>query len=104
MVKIAIVGGGIGGMALALSLLDAGIGDVDLYESASTVRVVGVGINILPHAVRELTELGLLDDLSAVGIPTAEWMLASRHGQRIWRRAPWRGGRLPLASILHPPG
>jgi hypothetical protein len=35
--------------------------------------------------VRELTELGLLDDLSGVGIPTVEWVLYSKHGQRIWR-------------------
>jgi 2-polyprenyl-6-methoxyphenol hydroxylase-like FAD-dependent oxidoreductase len=82
--KIAIVGGGIGGMALALALLDAGLRDVDIYESASAVKELGVGINILPHAVRELTELGLLDDLSGVGIPTAEWVLYSKHGQRIW--------------------
>ncbi|MGH2395762.1 MAG: flavin-dependent oxidoreductase [bacterium] len=82
--KVAIVGGGIGGMALALALIDAGIGDVDIYESASAVKELGVGINILPHAVRELTELGLLGDLSGVGIPTAEWVLYSKHGQRIW--------------------
>lgn len=82
--KIAIVGGGIGGMALALALIDAGIRDVDIYESASAVKELGVGINVLPHAVRELTELALLDDLSGVGIPTAEWVLYSKHGQRIW--------------------
>ena len=82
--KVAIVGGGIGGMTLALSLLDVGIGEVDIYESASAIRELGVGINVLPHAVRELTELGLLDDMLAVGIPTAEYVLYSRHGQRIW--------------------
>lgn len=82
--KIAIVGGGIGGMAMALALIDAGISDVDIYESASAVKELGVGINVLPHAVRELTELGLLDDLSGVGLPTSEWVLYSKHGQRIW--------------------
>jgi 2-polyprenyl-6-methoxyphenol hydroxylase-like FAD-dependent oxidoreductase len=82
--NIAIVGGGIGGMALALSLHDAGLGDVHIYETATTVKELGVGINVLPHAVRELTELGLLDELSAAGIPTAELVYASKHGQRIW--------------------
>src|SRR5258705_3385165 len=72
LLKIAIVGGGIGGMTLALSLFDAGLGDVDIYESAGTIKELGVGINILPHAVRELSELGLLDPLAAVGIPTGE--------------------------------
>jgi 5-methylphenazine-1-carboxylate 1-monooxygenase len=52
--KIAIAGGGIGGMALALSLVDAGLDDVDIYESAQTIRELGVGINVLPHGVREL--------------------------------------------------
>ena len=52
MMRIAIAGGGIGGMVLGLSLLDAGIKDVDIYESASTVQELGVGINVLPHAVR----------------------------------------------------
>jgi hypothetical protein len=64
-VKVAIVGGRIGGMALA-------------------VKELGVGINVLLHAVRELTELGLLDELCDVGIPTAEWVLYSKHGQLIW--------------------
>ena len=53
--KVAIVGGGIGGMALALSLHVAGVHDVDVYESAPAIRELGVGINLLPHAVRELT-------------------------------------------------
>lgn len=82
--KVAIVGGGIGGMALALSLAAAGLDDVDIYESAPAIRELGVGINVLPHAVRELTELGLLDALSAVGIPTAEFLTCSKLSQRIW--------------------
>ncbi len=82
--RVAIAGGGIGGMAVALSLVDAGIDDVDIFESAPAVRELGVGINVLPHGVRELAELGLLDDLFAVGIPTSEFAYYSRHGQRIW--------------------
>src|SRR6266540_6401021 len=84
--RVAIAGGGIGGMAVALSLVDAGIDDVDIFESAPAVRERGVGINVLPHGVRELAELGLLDDLFAVGIPTSEFAYYSRHGQRIWGR------------------
>lgn len=69
--NVAIAGGGIGGMTLALSLHDAGIADVDIYESAAAIKELGVGIVLQPHAVRELTELGLLDALLAVGIPIA---------------------------------
>jgi 2-polyprenyl-6-methoxyphenol hydroxylase-like FAD-dependent oxidoreductase len=47
-VKVAIVGGGIGGMTLALSLLDACIADVNIYESAPSMEEFGVGINLLP--------------------------------------------------------
>jgi 5-methylphenazine-1-carboxylate 1-monooxygenase len=83
-VKAIIVGGGIGGMALALSLHAAGLDDLEIYESASAIKELGVGINVLPHAVRELTELGVSDDLAAVGIPTAEMVFYSMHGQRIW--------------------
>src|SRR5262245_49902202 len=83
-VRVAIAGGGIGGMALALSLHDAGFRDVDVYESVSRVKELGVGINVLPHATRELTELGLLDALDAVGIQTTELAYYSKHGQRIW--------------------
>jgi 2-polyprenyl-6-methoxyphenol hydroxylase-like FAD-dependent oxidoreductase len=54
---VAIIGGGIGGMTLALSLHDAGIEEVDIYESAAAVKELGVGINIQSHAVRELTDL-----------------------------------------------
>jgi 5-methylphenazine-1-carboxylate 1-monooxygenase len=100
-VKVAIVGGGIGGMTLALALVDAGISEVDVYESAAAVSELGVGINVLPHAVRELTELGLLEDLLAVGIATAEWVLYSKHGQRVWGepRGLAAGYRWPQLSI-----
>ena len=53
--RIVIIGGGIGGMTFGLSLLDAGIDDVDIYESTTAVKELGVGINVFPHAVRELT-------------------------------------------------
>ena len=100
-VRVAIAGGGIGGMALALSLHDAGFRDVDVYESASSVKELGVGINLLPHATRGLTELGLLDELMAVGIPTAELAFYSKYGQRIWRepRGIAAGYRWPQFSI-----
>src|SRR5207302_10747980 len=99
--KCIVAGGGIGGMALGLSLNDAGLRDVEIHESAPAVKELGVGINILPHAVRELGELGLLDDLGRVAIATAEWCLYSPHGQRIWAepRGLAAGYRWPQFSI-----
>ena len=67
----------------------------------STVKELGVGINLLPHAVRELTELGLLDQLYRSGIATTELVYYSKHGQRIWGepRGLAAGYRWPQFSI-----
>jgi 2-polyprenyl-6-methoxyphenol hydroxylase-like FAD-dependent oxidoreductase len=99
--KVVIVGGGIGGCALALSLHDAGITDVDVYEAVSEVRELGVGVNILPHAARELIELGLGDELAATAIPTAALVFFNRHGQRVFSedRGIAAGYRWPQYSI-----
>jgi 2-polyprenyl-6-methoxyphenol hydroxylase-like FAD-dependent oxidoreductase len=83
-VRVAIVGAGIGGCALALSLEAAGITDVDLYEASPEPRELGVGINVLPHAARELTELGLADEIDAIGVRTGELSYHNRFGQQIW--------------------
>jgi 5-methylphenazine-1-carboxylate 1-monooxygenase len=82
-VKVIVAGAGIGGLAAALSLHAAGI-DVLVIDAAVTLRPLGVGINLMPHAVRELTELGLGDALAETGIPTAEHVHFDRHGNRIW--------------------
>ena len=78
-----VAGAGIGGLTTALSLHAAGM-DALVIDSASSLRPLGVGINLMPHAVRELIELGLGDELAATGIPAAEWVHFDRHGNRIW--------------------
>jgi 5-methylphenazine-1-carboxylate 1-monooxygenase len=80
-VRVAIAGGGIGGMALALALHDAGCRDVDVYESASSIVELGVGINVLPHATRELAEPDGFADLDAV-ISREELEVISRDYKR----------------------
>ena len=70
--RVLIAGGGIGGLALALSLHDAGITDVQVVEPALRIAPLGVGINLPPHATRELSELGLADALADLGVPTSE--------------------------------
>ena len=80
---VLIAGGGIGGLTLALSLHQIGI-PAKVFESVSALRPLGVGINVLPHAVRELIELGLLDRLDASGVRTRELAYFSKHGKPIW--------------------
>jgi len=82
--KVSIIGGGIGGLATALMLHARGI-DCEIYEQSDAVRELGVGINTLPHAIRELAELGLLDRLDAVAVRTYELFYTNRFGQEIWR-------------------
>ncbi len=80
---VLIVGAGIAGLTTALSLHQIGV-DCRVFESVDSIEPLGVGINCLPHAVRELTELGLQDRLAKTAIPTAELAYYSKHGQRIW--------------------
>lgn len=82
--KALIAGAGIGGLTAALFLERAGF-EVELFERASEVREIGVGINMLPHAVKELAGLGLMADLDAEGIRIRELIYANRLGQTVWR-------------------
>jgi 2-polyprenyl-6-methoxyphenol hydroxylase-like FAD-dependent oxidoreductase len=81
--RVLVIGGGIGGFAAALSLVEQGIA-VEVFEQAPEIRELGVGINLLPHAVKELGELGLLEQLDATGVRTKELIYCNRCGQRIW--------------------
>jgi 2-polyprenyl-6-methoxyphenol hydroxylase-like FAD-dependent oxidoreductase len=82
--KVLVIGGGIGGFATALSLHAVGI-ECEVFEQSRDIRELGVGINTLPHAIKELTELGLLDALDRVAIRTYELIYTNRFGQVIWR-------------------
>ncbi|MDB5873134.1 MAG: monooxygenase, FAD-binding protein [Ramlibacter sp.] len=82
--KIAIVGGGIGGLSLALSLHRKGLA-CDVYETVPEVKEIGVGITLLPHAMRELDALGLEAQLEAAGIENLESVFFNRFGQFIFR-------------------
>ena len=84
--KAIIVGGGIGGLTTALMLRARGIG-CELFEQSDTIRELGVGINTLPHAIRELAGLGLLQKLDEVAIRTDVLYYLNRHGQEVWRES-----------------
>ncbi|MEU4680478.1 flavin-dependent oxidoreductase [Micromonospora sp. NPDC023737] len=81
--EVLIVGAGAGGLILALSLKEIGI-QCRVYDAVPELTAVGVGINLLPHAVRELDELGLVPALDEVGIRTRDASYYNRFGQHIF--------------------
>ncbi len=97
---VAIVGGGICGLALALNLHRRGIA-CRVYERAPEIKPLGVGITLLPHAMRELTELGLGQELLAAGIENKESMFFNRFGQLIYKepRGKYAGYAVPEVGI-----
>ncbi len=82
-----IVGGSIGGLALALVLHARGVA-CRVLEATAEMRPLGVGINVLPHSIRELAALGLLPWLDAVAIRTRHLTYMNYLGQPIWTE-PW---------------
>ena len=98
--QVIIVGGGITGLALALSLHEAGI-PCRIFEAAPTFKPLGVGINLLPHAVRELTQLGLQPALAARAVETREMNYYNKFGQFIYSepRGRFAGYEWPQFSI-----
>jgi 5-methylphenazine-1-carboxylate 1-monooxygenase len=68
---VIIAGAGIAGLTMALSLHQVGIA-CRVYEQVSRLSPLGVGINVQPHAVRELFDLGLEAELERLGVRTRE--------------------------------
>lgn len=96
--KVIIAGAGIGGLTLALMLHHRGI-QAEIYEQASEVREIGVGINTLPSAIRELSEIGLLPALDLTGIRTKELIYLNRQGQEVWRELRGTDGGHPVPQF-----
>ncbi|GAA1640703.1 hypothetical protein GCM10009733_042230 [Nonomuraea maheshkhaliensis] len=99
--RVIITGAGIAGLTAALILHAAGITDVTVREAVAELHPLGVGINQLPHAVRELIELGLGERLAAIGVATADPTFLTHRGHRIWSepRGLHAGYRWPQYSI-----
>jgi 2-polyprenyl-6-methoxyphenol hydroxylase-like FAD-dependent oxidoreductase len=98
--NIIIAGGGVGGLTLALMLKELGI-SAQVFEAAAEVKQLGVGINALPHSIRELANLGLLDRLDAIGIRTRTLTYTNQLGQLIWSepRGLYAGHDVPQFSL-----
>jgi len=82
--RIAIIGGGIGGLAMALQCQRRGL-DCLVFEAVEHLEPLGVGINLLPHSVRILSQSGLLDALRATAVETSTLAYFNRWGQLIWQ-------------------
>src|SRR6188508_1388749 len=81
---VVIAGGGVGGLATALTLCQIGVPCI-VYEAVREMRPLGVGINLQPNAVRELYDLGFTqDELDRVGLPAKEWALLGLNGNEIY--------------------
>ena len=100
LLTVAIIGAGIGGLSLGLCLYKLKI-PFKIYEAVKELKPLGVGINIQPHAVRELYALGLKEQLDAIGLRTREVGYFSSQGGLIWvePRGLRAGYRWPQYSI-----
>jgi 5-methylphenazine-1-carboxylate 1-monooxygenase len=98
--KIIIIGAGIGGLSTALLLKNNGH-EVKVFESVKEIKPLGVGINILPHCVRVLTNLGLAEKIKENAIETSKLNYYNRYGQEFWSeaRGKFAGYKWPQFSI-----
>src|SRR6476620_11818623 len=98
--QVIIIGGGIAGLSQALSLHQIGV-PCRVYEAVPALSPLGYGINLQPNAIRELTALGLGEQLAAAGILTRELAFYNKHGQLIWTEPRGRaaGYHWPQISI-----
>jgi 2-polyprenyl-6-methoxyphenol hydroxylase-like FAD-dependent oxidoreductase len=97
---VLIAGAGIGGLALSLALQQRGI-DFVVFDAAQDLKPAGVGINILPHAVGELAEFGILDTIESLSVKTRELRYVNKFGQLIISemRGRYAGHERPQFSI-----
>lgn len=99
--KIAVIGAGVGGLVTALNLHAYGFTNIDVFEAASQLVPLGVGINVQPHAILVLRDLGLLPALESTGIQTQELNYYNKHGHPILSepRGKFAGYQVPQFSI-----
>ncbi|UWR40074.1 flavin-dependent oxidoreductase [Phaeobacter inhibens] len=97
---VMIAGAGIAGLTLGLTLHELGV-PFHIYEATETLKPMGVGINLQPNAVRELFDLGLEAELSAIGVRTRQLGFYSKLGKTIWEepRGEAAGYRWPQFSV-----
>ncbi len=101
MTRVLVAGGGIGGLAVGLTLHQIGV-PFTVLEGAPELAPLGVGINLQPNAVRELGDLGIGPDLlDTIGVRAREWALVGRNGHEVYSepRGEWAGYRWPQYAV-----
>jgi 2-polyprenyl-6-methoxyphenol hydroxylase-like FAD-dependent oxidoreductase len=98
--KVIIVGGGIGGLTTALCLHKIGI-EVKVFESVAEIKPLGVGINLLPHSIRVLTNLDLEPKINQIAVETQDLVYFDKFGKKFWEepRGRFAGYKWPQFSI-----
>ena len=96
--EVAIVGGGVAGLALAIGLHQRGV-DCRVYEAAPEIKEIGVGITLLPHAMRELATLRLVDTVRSLGLETETSAFYNRFGQRLYCEPRGVAAGYPLPEV-----
>src|SRR5262249_53583349 len=96
--EIAIIGAGIAGLTLALNLHKRGL-TCRVYETAPELKELGVGITLLPHAMREFAEVGLDKELIAQGIENEESRFYNRFGQLLYKEKRGRFAGYPIPEV-----
>src|SRR3954463_7042133 len=96
--EIAIIGGGVAGLSLALNLHRHGVA-CRVYERAPEIKELGVGITLLPHAMREFSALGLADTLLKAGIENRESHFYNRFGQLIYKEERGKFAGYPFPEV-----
>jgi 2-polyprenyl-6-methoxyphenol hydroxylase-like FAD-dependent oxidoreductase len=96
--RVAVVGGGICGLSLALHLAQRGVA-ARVYERAPEIKELGVGITLLPHAMREFSALGLGEALLEAGIENRESRFYNRFGQLIYREERGKFAGYPFPEV-----
>src|SRR6185436_929130 len=102
---VIIIGGGIGGSALALALHASGVAHrIRVFEAAAEMRALGIGIHIGAHAMKELSALGLEDALVATSCQPLDSAFFTRHGQFVYREPFGKaaGHPSPHITLLRP--
>ena len=97
--KAIIIGGGIGGMALAVALEQAGVA-CEVYEQADALREVGAGLVLWPNAIKALDALGLVEAVRAASVPFGDSEIRTWRGDLLTRLALPRSGE-PMGALIY---